>query len=147
MKAFSNRALFFLDLNRFCYEVSRAITRKYKLTVNERNALIVLSDIQPDSISVLSEYLKISRSNTSKVLSTLERKGLIIRLFNKRDKRITHLLLTDEGKNVAGMVFKEINEIFSGRIDRLPDEISAKVLKLIDDYYELTEQNTTHINN
>jgi DNA-binding MarR family transcriptional regulator len=137
MNKLNNHSLFLLSLNRFCYDVGRVISRKYKLTVNERNALIILSNIEISSVTELAEFLSISKTNTSKVLTSLEKKSLVLRIFNEHDKRFIQLLLTENGKLTAGLVSDEINQLLKERFSKAPGEIGDKILKLIDDNQEL----------
>jgi len=137
MNKLNNHSLFLLSLNRFCYDVGRVISKKYKLTVNERNTLIVLSNIEVNSVTELSEYLSISKTNTSKVLTSLEKKSLVLRIFNNNDKRIIQLLLTEKGQLISYQVADEINELLKERISNLPGQVEDEIRKLIDEYQEL----------
>jgi DNA-binding MarR family transcriptional regulator len=136
MEKLNNHSLFLLSLNRFCYDVGRIISKKYHLTVNERNALIILSNIEISSIKELSGYLSISKTNTSKVLSSLEKKSLVIRIFNNNDKRFIQLLLTEKGKLTSNQVADEINELLKERISQIPGELGESVKKFIDENQE-----------
>lgn len=137
MQNINDHSLFLLSLNRFCYDVGRIISKKYHLSVNERNALIVLSNIEINSIKELSGYLAISKTNTSKVLSSLEKKNLISRIFDKKDKRFNQLSLTEQGKLTTKIVADEINELFKNRLSEIPNEIGEKLLNLIDEHQQL----------
>lgn len=147
MQALSDHSLFLLSINRFCYDVGRTISKKYRLTVNERNTLLVLSNIEVHSIKELSGYLAISKTNTSKVLSSLEKKNLIIRIFNKDDKRFIQLLLTEDGKKISDMVSEEINRLFKIRLSEIPNELSDKILDLVEEYQELLNIQLTNSKN
>ncbi len=137
MQNINDHSLFLLSLNRFCYDVGRIISKKYHLSVNERNALIVLSCIEINSVKNLSGYLAISKTNTSKVLSSLEKKNLITRVFDKNDKRYIQLSLTEQGKLTSNIVSNEINELFKKRLSEIPNEIGEKLLNLIDENQEV----------
>jgi DNA-binding MarR family transcriptional regulator len=137
MQNINDHSLFLLSLNRFCYDVGRIISKKYHLSVNERNALIVLSNIEVNSIKELSGFLAISKSNTSKVLASLEKKNLITRIFDKNDKRFIQLSLTEQGKLTTEIVADEINELFKNRISEIPNQIGEKLLNLIDEHQQL----------
>lgn len=137
MQNINDHSLFLLSLNRFCYDVGRIISKKYHLSVNERNALIVLSNIEINSIKELSGYLAISKTNTSKVLSSLEKKNLISRIFDKKDKRFNQLSLTEQGQLTTKIVADEINELFKNRLSEIPNEIGEKLLNLIDEHQQL----------
>lgn len=137
MQNINDHSLFLLSLNRFCYDVGRIISKKYHLSVNERNALIVLSNIEINSIKELSGYLAISKTNTSKVLSSLEKKNLVSRIFDKKDKRFNQLSLTEQGQLTTKIVADEINELFKNRLSEIPNEIGEKLLNLIDEHQQL----------
>jgi DNA-binding MarR family transcriptional regulator len=137
MQTINDHSLFLLSLNRFCYDVGRIISKKYHLSVNERNALIVLSSIEINSVKNLSGYLAISKTNTSKVLGSLEKKNLITREFDKNDKRYIQLSLTEQGKLTSNIVSNEINELFKERLSEIPSEIGEKLLNLIDENQEV----------
>ena len=136
MEKLNNHSLFLLSLNRFCYDVGRIISKKYHLTVNERNALIVLSNIEINSVTELSTHLSISKTNTSKVLSSLEKKSLLLRIFDKNDKRFIQLLLTEKGKLISNQVADEINELLIKRLSRIPGGLGEYLKKLIDENQE-----------
>jgi len=133
LEKLNNHSLFLLSLNRFCYDVGRIISKKYHLTVNERNALIILSNIEINSVKEFSGYLSISKTNTSKVLSSLEKKSMVIRIFDKNDKRYIQLLLTEKGKLTSNQVADEISELLRERISKIPGELGESVKNFIDE--------------
>jgi DNA-binding MarR family transcriptional regulator len=147
MQSFNNHSLFLLSINRFCYDVGRVISGKYKLTVNERNTLIVLFNLSINSITELSGYLSISKTNTSKVLSSLEKKNLLVRIIDKDDKRQIQLLLTEKGKQVSENVIDEISNLFNKRLNEMPNEIREKILNLMVNYPQITVQSSIKLNN
>jgi DNA-binding MarR family transcriptional regulator len=146
MTSLNNHSLFLLFLNRFCYEVGRLISRNYNLTVNERNTLIVLTNLKIDSVSELSRYLSISKTNTSKVLNALEKKDLIIRTLDKSDKRQNQLLLSEKGKATAELVIAEISNLFEKRISQFPDQLGERIKNLVNDYSEQKKLNSISTN-
>jgi len=147
MHKLNNHSLFLLSLNRFCYDVGRIISKKYQLTVNERNALIILSNIEISSVTELSSYLSISKTNTSKVLSSLEKKSLVLRIFNKTDKRFIKLLLTEIGKHTSNQVADEITELLRQRLSKIPGELGESVKKFIDEKEEFINYYSFKITN
>ena len=142
MPSLNNHSLFLLFVNRFCYDVGRIISKKYRLTVNERNTLIVLSNLEINSVTELSSYLSISKTNTSKVLSSLENKNLILRILDKNDKRQNQMFLTEEGKELADIVIREISNLFIKRISRFPDHLTEKINNLVNEYSEQIKLNS-----
>lgn len=137
MEKINNHSLFLLSLNRFCYDVGKIISKKYHLTVNERNTLILLSNTEISSAKELSGYLSISKTNTSKVLSSLEKKSLLIRILDRNDKRFIRLLLTEKGKFTSNQVADDINELLKERISKIPGEVGERVKNFIYQNQEL----------
>lgn len=142
MEKLNDHSLFLLSLNRFCYDVGRIISRKYHLSVNERNALIILSNLEISSVKELSGHLSISKTNTSKVLNSLEKKAFVLRIFDKKDKRFVQLLLTEQGKLTSDQVANEINELLIKRLSMVPGELGENFKKLIDENHELINYHT-----
>lgn len=52
-------------------------------------------------VSILAREFGLTRATVSDAISTLARKRLIEKLGSKTDKRVAHLLLTDEGRTMA----------------------------------------------
>lgn len=74
--------------------------KKFGLSLNEGMALCSLKEDEKLSSGRLSELLRLSASNTSKILKSLENKNLIIRELGKSDKRSIFFSLTNEGKKI-----------------------------------------------
>jgi DNA-binding MarR family transcriptional regulator len=143
MLSFNNHSIFLLFVNRFCYDVGKVISKNYNLTVNERNTLIVLTNLEINSVKDLSQYISLSKTNTSKVLSSLEKKNLIVRILDKTDKRHNQLFLTEDGKILADRVIEEINKLFEKRIAQFPAQLGEKIHKLVDEYTKQIRLNQT----
>ena len=69
----------------------------YDLGLNEGMLLCSLN-AQKYSSNELASVLGLSNSNTSKVIKSVEKKGLIRRIVGKEDKRQMYFALTDFGK-------------------------------------------------
>jgi DNA-binding MarR family transcriptional regulator len=70
----------------------------FGLNLNETMLLCVLSEHTDPTANEISELMSLSHSNSSKVIASLERKGLIRRRICKEDKRSMRFHLTNEGK-------------------------------------------------
>lgn len=143
MSSFNNHSIFLVSINRFCYEVGRVISKKYLLTVNERNTLILLSDLKINSIKSISTYFSISKINTAKILNTLKRKSVQLRMLDKADRRHNQIFLTEEGKLVTEKVITEIANLFERRIAQFSERLGEKIQKLVDEYNKQIQLNQT----
>jgi len=85
------------DVYRAIYEFELTFQQSYNLGLNEGMLLCSLS-VQKYSSNELADVLGLSNSNTSKVIKSIEKKGLIKRIVGKDDKRQMYFTLTDLGR-------------------------------------------------
>lgn len=85
------------DVYRAIYDFEQKFQQTYDLCLNEGMLLCSLSAGKYSS-NELSEMLGLSHSNTSKVIKSIESKGLIKRMVGKTDKRQMYFTLTEQGK-------------------------------------------------
>lgn len=69
------------------------------LSLNEAMLLCSLSGNENITSGDLAEDLCLTCSNTSKLIKSLEDKGLLFRSFDREDKRKTVIKITEKGKN------------------------------------------------
>ncbi|QKS73330.1 MarR family transcriptional regulator [Paenalkalicoccus suaedae] len=83
----------------------------------------------------LAELTGVSKATVSNITKTLERKRLLVRETDARDRRITHLLLTDAGKDLMRELYprfhqgeKEIASGLTGDEQRLVASLMRRVI-------------------
>lgn len=83
------------------------VLKKYGVD-NSRRRLLVSLEAKPDaSVSELSEMIVSKMSTTTKIVYRLKEEGLVDTYSCKKDKRITHVCLTEEGKQIT----QKINDL------------------------------------
>lgn len=90
---------------RACQLMQTVLTRELAgldLKPPHLDVLVNLSRFEGISQQELARKLLVGRSNMSMTLPQMERRGLIERRGDSRDKRVLRLFLTDEGRRVAG---------------------------------------------
>lgn len=85
------------DMYRAIYDFESNFQQLYDLSLNEGMLLCSLNT-QKYSSNELANMLGLSNSNTSKVIKSVEKKGLIRRIVGKEDKRQMYFALSDLGK-------------------------------------------------
>jgi DNA-binding MarR family transcriptional regulator len=90
-----------LDLVLFCRKSCKELARWSELTVEEFLCLGLLYVHPPSSVKELSRSLGVNASQTSRILRTLEEKGLISRSLNVADRRVEDVELTARGLRVV----------------------------------------------
>ncbi len=85
------------DIQRAVIKVEADFENLYGISLNEGMVLCSLSEGRPLSSGELCESLGISPSNTSKVIASVEKKGLVRRSLGRNDKRQMYFALTASG--------------------------------------------------
>lgn len=99
--------------------VLRKPLRRYiDITINEAMLLCCLKDGETKSAGMICEYIGLSNSRVSKVITAVENKGYIRRNINKNDKRQMCFSLTPGGKEkIQQMMNAEL--CFDGLFEKL----------------------------
>lgn len=88
------------DIYKTLYQFEKAFSDVHEITINEAMLLCCLKDNQPKSAGTICEYIGLSNSRVSKVITSVENKGFIDRTMSKEDKpgRCSFLLPRKEKK-------------------------------------------------
>lgn len=85
------------DIYKTLYLFERSFAEANDITINEAMVLCCLKDNQAKSAGTIRDFIGLSNSRVSKVITTVENKGLIHREINMSDKRQMFFSLTPEG--------------------------------------------------
>ncbi len=86
------------DIYRSIADYEQRFEKTYNLCLNEGMLLCSLFDSKPLSSGEVAELLQLTASNTSKIIKSIENKGLIKRMLGNKDKRQMYFSLTAKGK-------------------------------------------------
>lgn len=86
------------DIYRAITELENEMETAYGLNLNEAMLLCSLSEKHSMTAGEVGESLGLTQSNTSKVIRSLEKKNLLKRSLDKKDKRVMHFRLTKAGE-------------------------------------------------
>ncbi|MEG1498528.1 MAG: MarR family transcriptional regulator [Bacteroidales bacterium] len=92
------------DIQRSIIEFETNFEQCYHICLNEGMLLCSLSTAQHLSSGEIGELLGLTLSNTSKVIKSVEEKGLIERVVGKKDKRQMYFSLTNKGKKLLSNI-------------------------------------------
>lgn len=88
--------------------------------------LKMLHDVDGQVQNDLAFITDRSKTSLTRLINTIEKKGYVIRMTSKKDKRINHIFLTDEGK----VIFKKSLPVLQNLISELQEGINPEELKL-----------------
>ena len=80
------------------YQFEREFSEAYGITINEATLLCCLEDGEPKPANQLCEFVGLSNSRVSRIIHSVESKGLIVREMGTVDKRQMIFTLTDAGR-------------------------------------------------
>lgn len=92
------------DIQRSVVAFESQFEKRYGICLNEGMALCSLHKADKLSSGEIGELLGLSSSNTSKVIISIEKKGLIKRVMGEKDKRQMYFLLTDSGRELLSSI-------------------------------------------
>lgn len=113
-KSFNTYMQYSRQINKLLNTRIAKIGKKYNLSKLDSHALIFFSVDQHDPTA--SEFSKCSsypKSNVSKALLDLSKKGLVDMKAQKADRRYQDIILTERGKRIAKEIRDEIDPIIS----------------------------------
>ena len=82
----------------------QSLQKQFNLNINEAMLLCVVNDKNNISCGEIAEEMGLTNSNTSKVISSLEKKKLICRHYCKEDLRCMKFSISDKGKDLLSTI-------------------------------------------
>ncbi len=112
------------DIQRAVAGFESQFEKRYGICLNEGMALCSLHKAGSLSSGEIGELLGLTSSNASKVIKSIENKGLIERILGMKDKRQMYFSLTPRGKEL----------ILSVKCDEIPfSPLLSSLLKNVQD--------------
>jgi DNA-binding MarR family transcriptional regulator len=99
------------DLILFCRKSCKDLARWSELSVEEFLCLGLLHVHPPASVKELSRSLGVTPSQTSRILRTLENRGLISRSLNVAARRVEDVTLSPRGLSVAERLLRHAEDV------------------------------------
>lgn len=115
-------AIEIIRLGLWNHRVQNVLAKEVNLPVYQLECVLILYLDHPDSAGNLAERLGILKSSLSKILSALQKRGLIERALGDTDRRTERLTLTDAGIALVERVQSRAEEIAIALLELLPEE-------------------------
>lgn len=98
------------DIYKSLYNFEKEFAEKNGITINEGMLLCCMKDGRPRVANELCEFIGLSNSRVSRIITTVETKGYIARQMGTSDKRQMIFSLTQNGKKkIKEMMKQDIN--------------------------------------
>ena len=103
------------------------------ITRSEFRVLLVLDSIEGKSLGEIARGWSMQNSNITTNVNLLVGKGLAVKKKDERDRRVTKVLITDEGKEVRSRVTAEFNEKINELLEKVSEEKIDAALDAVND--------------
>ena len=113
------------DIYKILYQFEKNFSEVHAITINEAMLLCCLKDNEAKSAGMICDYIGLSNSRVSKVITSVENKGFIHREINMSDKRQMFFSLTPEGSAKIQQMMTagiDLSTLFNALRDCLPKE-------------------------
>jgi MarR family transcriptional regulator, 2-MHQ and catechol-resistance regulon repressor len=104
---------------------------KNKLSITEFSVLEVLYHKGKQTIQQIGKSILISSGSMTYVIDKLEQRGLVSRNACPDDRRVIHVLLTDEGNTVMNEIMPTYHELVSGMFSSLSGHDAETFVQLL----------------
>jgi DNA-binding MarR family transcriptional regulator len=122
MDGYRSAAVEIIRLGFWNHRVQNVLAKEVNLPVYQLECVLLLYLDHPDSAGSLADRLGIHKSSLSKLLSALQKRGLIERALGETDRRTERLTLTDAGIALAERVQSRAEEIAIALLEPPPEE-------------------------
>ena len=112
------------DIYKTLYLFEKEFAEAHAVTINEAMLLCCLKSGEAKSAGTISEYIGLSNSRVSKVITAVAEKGYIRREINRNDKRQMFFSLTPAGEAKTRRMMHEgvpVEELFERLKRCMPD--------------------------
>lgn len=106
---------------------------EFGITRREWRLLALLAEDGPLQPSVLADRAELDRARTSRALSSLVAKGLVVRQAMAGDRRLALVSLSARGRALHGRMFPRIAAVNRAILDGLDAEAVQRLEQLLDD--------------
>lgn len=118
---------------------SRHLAAKHQLTAPQLVCLRHLASESPTTPGMLAKNVSLSQATVTGILDRLEKKGLVVRKRDQKDRRRVSLHLTDLGLKVIEAAPTLLQEHFVRRLDALPPAEQTKISEVLEQVVEMME--------
>jgi len=96
--------------------------RTYSVNPTEFAVLEVLFSLGKQPIQIIGNKVLLASSSITYVIDQLEKKGMVERVQNEDDRRVTLVSLTEEGQELMESIFPQHSEVIKQLFNDLSDE-------------------------
>lgn len=110
------------------------------VTPSQLSALFALGRHGPFRVGELARREQVGNSTVTRLVATLEAKGLLVRSPDEADARSSIVAITPEGQALLGTLADGSNDYLRGRLEALPSPDRARLREALEALTRLAER-------
>lgn len=130
MKNLKTLTILFRTHQNILEQVKESI-KDFDINVNEFQALEALYHKGKLTTQTLCDTVLVPGSSMTYVVDQLEKKGLVVRLKDEKDRRINYVMLSPKGLNDTEIIYNKHYEEMRKRFDKLTSEEEVTLQNLL----------------
>ncbi|MDE8340819.1 MarR family winged helix-turn-helix transcriptional regulator [Erysipelothrix rhusiopathiae] len=130
MKNLKTLTILFRTHQNILEQVKESI-KDFDINVNEFQALEALYHKGKLTTQALCDTVLVPGSSMTYVVDQLEKKGLVVRLKDEKDRRINYVMLSPKGLNDTEIIYNKHYEEMRKRFDKLTSEEEVTLQNLL----------------
>ncbi len=122
------------------------LVKSLGISIAEFNALLQFFNSQSLGVKELAERLDITPGGVTRIVTSLEDKGLVVRKISPEDRRSVDVFLTDKGKEMVKQIWQTSLELHRRILEQIEPtfrepvvEAISKLIDAIDKWIEVHE--------
>lgn len=113
-----------------CEELSKSL---FGVLMSVRHACMQTPDQPGAKLTDLAPIMRQSLPGVSQKVSALERDGMLVRIADPDDRRISYIALSEKGERLAKLARIRFDERIQATLERLGPQKTIQLLELLDD--------------
>ncbi|MFJ7728621.1 MarR family winged helix-turn-helix transcriptional regulator [Neobacillus sp. NPDC097160] len=123
--------LILMQTSKAIHERIKEEMTKNKLSITEFSVLEVLYQKEKQTIQKIGNCILISSGSMTYVIDKLEQRGLLSRNACPDDRRVIHVILTDDGKELMEEIMPKYYELVDNMFDSLNSNEAETLVHLL----------------
>lgn len=121
-----------VDLSHRVLHLCTEVGRSHRLSQQQVRLLCAIKASGNVGMSELGRQTQVEKSNLSNLVDRLEQRGLVVRAHHDGDRRVTYVVLTDEGDDLAVRSHNDLVARVTELAGKLPPEARHLLTDVVD---------------
>lgn len=120
-----------LAFKRKIAESSKKSFFKPDITFSQMETLMFIGPSGSKTMDSIADYLKITPPSATSLIEKMEKKGLVIRMRNRKDRRVVSIRLSSKTKKEIGVLWKEREKVLNQIVSKLSAQDKKHFIRIM----------------